>query len=51
MNIILNIEKEKEIKDIIKTFGTIEKTYKNLYQDFNIQLKEPSHILNYINIV
>ena len=46
------MEKEKELKEIIKKFGKIiienknEKNY-NLYKDFNIQLKEPIHKLTF----
>ena len=48
----VNFEKEKEINKAIKTFGKIEikskeeENYYNLYNDFNIQLKEPIHKLN-----
>ena len=53
ININLNIEKEKEIKEIIKKLGKIEienkneNTNYNLYNDFNIQLKEPIHKLKF----
>ena len=52
IKINLNIEKEKEIKEIIKTFGKIEIDNKNeknydIYNDFNIKLKESIHTLNF----
>ena len=52
INIELNIYNEKERKEMIKTLGNIEIENKNrinynLYKNFNIQLKEPIHKLNF----
>ena len=52
LSININFEKEKELKEIIKIFGKIEKTNKNeknynLYNDFNIKFKKPIHKLNF----
>ena len=48
INIIFNNNKEKELKEIIKSFGKIELQKDYSYKDFNIKnIKEPIHNLNF----